>query len=80
MTPQEYNNDMVRAMNGNLFENFFLNAAFIFTVFILRKIDDKFSMNRELQRVTFVKVMLDTLWIGSILFFAETWFVVFGFF
>jgi len=71
---------MQKAMTGGIIENTLLNAAFIFTVFILRKIDDKFSMNWELQRITFAKCVLDTIWIASLLFFTETWFVVFGFF
>mgnify|MGYP001027595937 FL=1 len=48
ITPEEYNDDMKAAMSGAIFENSLLSMGFIFTIFILRKIDDKFSMNWEL--------------------------------
>jgi len=48
MTPTEYNDDMRSAMTGGIIENFLLGTAFILAIFILRKINDKFSMNWEL--------------------------------
>ena len=48
ITPEEYNDDMKAAMSGAIFENCLLSMGFIFTIFMLRKIDDKFSMNWEL--------------------------------
>lgn len=67
-------------MSGVMYFNCALNLMFISVIFTLRKIDDKFNMNWELQRVTFFKVVCDTSWIFSLLFLTETWFVVYGFF
>jgi Sodium:neurotransmitter symporter family len=68
------------AMTATLFFNCILNLAFISLIFTLRKIDDKFNMNWELQRVTFFKIVCDSCWVFSLLFLTETWFVVYGFF
>ena len=58
---------------------FTVNSLFIVFIFTLRNVEDKFNMNWELQRVTFCKIIFDSLWCGTLLFFTDTVIVVYGF-
>jgi hypothetical protein len=61
-----------------LFEGIF-NVIFIYCLYLLRHIEDQFNINRELKTLLWVKLPVDFLYAGTLIFFYDSTFIVLGF-
>jgi len=56
----------------------FVTTLFIAAVFMLRDIKDEFNIYVELRRVTMLRWFTNVTYLGFLIFFNDTWFVVLG--
>lgn len=62
----------MRAMDEQIIAQFIANTLLILAMFVLREVDDKFSVTWELYYVTCIKTLCNLLSTGTLLFFSES--------